>query len=170
MRFTNRSFTTKFQRLEKGVVTGCTISIILFVMAINLIIKIAETEGRGPLSRSGIRQPSIRAFMDDMTVMTTRGMSAHWIIRKLDETIEWAGMKPRKSRSMVIVKGKVESRYCFRIQGVDIPTIRDSAIKCLGKWYDETLKDSENIAIFRQQVNNGLTKIYKSLLSGKYKL
>ena len=88
VRFTIRSFTTKFQHLDKGIVTGCTVSVILFVMAINLKIKFAEKEGRGPLSRSGIRQPSIRAFMDDMAVMTTRGMSAHWIIRKLDETIE----------------------------------------------------------------------------------
>ena len=58
--------------------------------------------------------------------------------------------KPRKSRSMVIVKGKVESRFCFRVQGVDIPTIRDRAIKCLGKWYNETLKDSESVAKLRQ--------------------
>ena len=56
-------------------------------MAINLIIKIAGKEGRGPVSRSGIRQPSIQAFMDDMAMMTTRRMSAHWIIRKLDKTI-----------------------------------------------------------------------------------
>ena len=141
-------------------------------MAINLIIKIPEKEGRGPVSRSGIRQPSIRAFMDDMTVMTTRGMSAHWIIRKLDKIIEWAGMKfkPRKSRSVVIVKGKIESRYCFRIQGTDIPTIKDSAIKCLGKCYDETLNDSENVKRFKQQVSSGLAKIERSLLPGKYKL
>ena len=56
-------------------VTGCTVSVILFVMAINLMIKIAEKEDRGPVSGSGIRQPSIRAFKDDMTVMTTRAMS-----------------------------------------------------------------------------------------------
>ena len=117
------------------------------VMAIKLIIKISEKEGQVPVSRSGSRQPSI--FMDNMTVMTTRGMRAHWIIGKLDKTIEWAGMKfkPRKTRSVVIVKGKIESRSCFRIQGADIPTIKDSAIKCLAKWYDETLKDSENIEI-----------------------
>ena len=50
--FTTGTFTTKYQRLEKGIVTGCTVSVILFVMAINLIIKIAEKEGRGPVSRS----------------------------------------------------------------------------------------------------------------------
>ena len=170
--FTTGTFTTKYQQLEKGIVTGCTVSVILFVMAINLIINIAEKEGQGSVSRSGIRQPSIRAFMDNMKVMTTRGMSVHWIIRKLNKTIEWAGMKfkPRKSRSVVIVKGKIESRYCFRIQGTNIPTIKDSAIKCLSKWYNETLKDSENVKRFKQQVSSGLAKIERSLLTGKYKL
>ena len=133
------------------------------------MIKIAEKEDRGPVSGSGIRQPSIRSFKDDMTVMTTRAMSAHWIIRKLDKTIEWAGMKfkPRKSRSVVIVKGKIESKYCFRIQGADIQTIKDNAIKCLSKWYDETQKDSENVKRFKQQVSSGLAKIERSLLPGK---
>ena len=77
VRFTTRTFTTKYQWVEKGIVTGCTVSVIYIVMAINLIVKIAEKEGRSPVSRSGIRHPSIRALMDDMTVMTTRGMSAH---------------------------------------------------------------------------------------------
>ena len=43
--YSNINFTKKYQRLEKGIVTGCTVSVILFVMAINLIIKIAEKEG-----------------------------------------------------------------------------------------------------------------------------
>lgn len=30
----------------------------------NMLVKAAETECRGPLSKSGIRQPPIRAFMD----------------------------------------------------------------------------------------------------------
>ena len=71
-------------------------------------------------------------------------------------------------KCIVIVKGKLESRYCFRIQGTDIPTIKDSAIKCLGKWYDETLKDSENVKRFKQQVSSGLVKIERHLFPGKY--
>ena len=56
-------------------------------MAINLRIKITEKEGHRPLSRSGIRQPSILDFMADMTVMTTRGMNDLWIIRELNKII-----------------------------------------------------------------------------------
>jgi len=36
--------TTAWQALEKGIVIGCTISVILFVMGMNLIIKAADRE------------------------------------------------------------------------------------------------------------------------------
>ncbi|KAK7919075.1 hypothetical protein WMY93_010359 [Mugilogobius chulae] len=38
--------------------------------AMNMIVKSAEPECRGPKSKSGQRQPPIRAFMDDLTVTT----------------------------------------------------------------------------------------------------
>ena len=45
------------------------------------------------------------------------------------------------------------------IQGVDIPTIKDSAIRCLRKRYDETLKNCENVKRFKEQVSSELAKI-----------
>ena len=45
---------TSCQRLEKGIVTGCTISVVLFVMGINLIINAAKRETRRPDSIRGI--------------------------------------------------------------------------------------------------------------------
>ncbi|TWW57386.1 hypothetical protein D4764_07G0001050 [Takifugu flavidus] len=36
-----------------------------------MVVKAAEVECRGPLSRSGVRQPPIRAYMDDLTVTTS---------------------------------------------------------------------------------------------------
>lgn len=40
--------------LGKGIITGCTISVILFALAINMVVKTAEVECRRPVSRSGI--------------------------------------------------------------------------------------------------------------------
>lgn len=39
MRFTVGNFTTKWQRLEKDIMTGCTISVVLFVAAMKLQLK-----------------------------------------------------------------------------------------------------------------------------------
>ena len=60
-----------WQRVEKGIVTGCTISTILFVMSMGMVTRAAERETRGPMMDSGIYQPPIRGFMDDLTVTTT---------------------------------------------------------------------------------------------------
>ena len=52
-RFTVETKTTRCQNVEKGLVTGCTIFPILFVMRMNPIIKAAERETRGPKTARG---------------------------------------------------------------------------------------------------------------------
>lgn len=101
------STTSEWHKNEKGIITGCTISVILFVLAMNTLVKSVEVQCRGPLSKSGVRQPPIRAFTDDLTV-TTSVLGSRWILKGLEELITWALMsfKPVKSRSLVLKKGK----------------------------------------------------------------
>ena len=70
VRFTTRNYTTITLSQEKGIVTGCTLSVSLFLCAFNLLTTAAEKECRGPVTRSGVRQPSISPFMDDITICT----------------------------------------------------------------------------------------------------
>jgi len=71
MRFSVTDYTTSWQDLEIGIVTGCTISVIIFAATVNFLIKCTERISRGAVSKeTGIVQPPTRAFMDDMTVMT----------------------------------------------------------------------------------------------------
>ena len=172
LRFTTDNYTTSWLRLEKGIITGCTISVILFVMGMNLIIKAAERESRGPQTKSGIRLPSNRGFMDDMTVTTQTHVQARWILTALDETATWARMtfKPRKSRSLVIKRGKATDRFLLKIQGEDIPSITSHPIKCLGKWFDSSLTDKKSSNRLKQQVDDGLIRIDRCGLIGKFKL
>ena len=44
---------------------GDTISVILFSSAINLIVKSAEKECKGPVMKSGVRQPLAKGFIDE---------------------------------------------------------------------------------------------------------
>lgn len=60
----------ELHRLEKGIITESTISVMLFPLAINMLVKFAMLEGRGTKTKSFIGQPLIRAFMDDLTVRT----------------------------------------------------------------------------------------------------
>jgi len=80
MRLIVQDYTTAWQRLEVGIVTGCTISVILFSATMNLMVKSVEKMSRGPYMASGIRQPPTKAFMDDMTVATKTVVEARWTL------------------------------------------------------------------------------------------
>ena len=93
IRFTVDVYTTSWQRIEKGIVTGCTISTILFVMSMGMVTRAAERETRGPMMDSGIYQPPIRGFKDDHTVTRTTHIQARWVLSTLEDSISWARMK-----------------------------------------------------------------------------
>ncbi|XP_063420791.1 uncharacterized protein LOC134706007 [Mytilus trossulus] len=171
LRFTTSTFTTTWQKLQKGIVTGCTISVILFVMGMNMIIKSGERETRGPKTSTDIRQPPNRGFMDDLTITTDTHVQARWVLKALEETVTWARMafKPRKSRALIIRKGKSTHQVELKVQGEVIPSIIDNPIKCLGKWYDDSLSDKNNIRKIEQQVSEGMRNIDKTGLPGKLK-
>ncbi|XP_078621248.1 uncharacterized protein LOC144887724 [Branchiostoma floridae x Branchiostoma japonicum] len=139
MRFRTADFTIQWQRLEKGIVTGCTISPNLFIMGMNLIIEAAA--------------------------------KARWMLSELDHMATWARMrfKPKKSRCMVIRRGKITSRFKLEVQGEPIPTIVGNPIKCLGKWFDESLTDKKNVSSTVRQAEEWLRRIEKSGLPGKFK-
>ena len=67
LRVTSGIKTSDWHRLERGIITGCTISATLFSLAMNIIIKSAEV---GPMAKSRIRQLPLRAYVDDITVIT----------------------------------------------------------------------------------------------------
>lgn len=45
--------------------------------------------------KAGIRQPSVRAFMDDMTISTKAAIEAKWTLKEIEEVISWARMKSK---------------------------------------------------------------------------
>ncbi|XP_061896833.1 uncharacterized protein LOC133645919 [Entelurus aequoreus] len=170
-RVSSSQVTSAWHRLEKGIITGCTISVSLFSLAMNMIVKSAEVECRGPKSRSGTRQPPIRAFMDDLTVMTTSVPGCRWLLQGLERLITWAKMsfKPAKSRSLVLKKGKVADHFRFTVGGYLIPTVTERPVKSLGKIFDSSLKDAVALQQTKSDLTSWLTAIDKSGLPGKFK-
>jgi hypothetical protein len=171
LRFSVGDQLTKWQKLEKGIVTGCTVSVVLFVMGMNLLIKAAIRETRGPKTESGIYLPSSRGFMDDLTLTTPTHVQARWMLTALTDVASWARMKFKavKSRSLIIKKGKTTDRFVLRVQNEEIPSITKNPIKCLGKWFDASLVDKDNVKKLENQVEDGLKKIDRSNLPGKFK-
>ncbi|XP_078322870.1 uncharacterized protein LOC144622162 [Crassostrea virginica] len=175
LQFSAGNITTAHQSLEKGIVTGCTVSPILFIMGMNIIMKAAERETRGPKMNSGIYQPANRGFMDDLTVTTKSHVQARWVLSALEEVISWARMKfkPRKSRYMIIKKGRISEKFQLKVQGENIPSIVDEPIKCLGKWFDDTLTDKnkiENIQSRTSQLQMPLSSVVEEFKIEKCRL
>jgi len=119
--------------LEKGIVTGCTVSVVLFIMGMNLMINAALRETRGPKTESGIHLPSSRGFMDDLTLTSTTHVQARWMLTALTDVASLARMKFKaaKSRSLIIKKGKPTDRFTLRVQNEEIPSIMKSPISAL---------------------------------------
>ncbi|XP_077083545.1 uncharacterized protein LOC143736754 isoform X1 [Siphateles boraxobius] len=171
LRVSTGSVTSEWHRLEVGIITGCTISVILFALAMNMLVKSAEPECRGPKSRSGIRQPPIRAFMDDLTVTTESVPGARWILRGLERLLGWAriSFKPAKSRSLVLKKGRVVDKFRFSISGTPMPTISEKPVKSLGRYFDSSLRDSASIKNTCEELEEWLKSVDKTGLPGKFK-
>lgn len=93
------------------------------------------------------------------------------LLRKLQENIKLARMKikPSKSRGISIVKGKL-SDHRFHIGKEPIPTFSKKPMKSLGRWYDASLRDNEQVDQLRKEVASGLENIDRTLLPGKLKL
>jgi len=115
----------------------------------NMLVKSAEVHCRGPLTKSGARQPPIRAFMDDLTVTTTGVLGNRWILNGLEEMITWARMT-FKSRSMVLKKGKITYKVRFTIGSTQIPSITEEPVKSLGKVFVCSLRDTASIRATNQ--------------------
>ncbi len=159
--------TSAWHRLEKGIITGCTISVPLFSLAMSMIVKSVEVECRGPKSRSGTRQPPIRAFM--VTAPSVPG--CRWLLGGLEKLITWARMsfKPAKSRSLVLKKGRVVDQFHFTLGGTQIPSVSEKPIKSLGKMFDQSLMDAASCQQIKSDLTAWLTAIDKSRLPGKFK-
>ena len=161
----------RWQKLEKGIITGCTVSVVLFIMGMNLLIKAARLETREPKTESGIYLPSSRGFMDDLTLTTVTHVQARLMLAALTDVASWWRMKFKavKYRSLVIKEGQTTERFKLYVQNEKMPSIVANPIKCLGKLLDASLHDRDKVRKLERQVEDGPKKIDCCGLPGKFK-
>ena len=170
IRFTTKEFTTEWQRVEKGIITGCTLSVILFALTMTMLVMSVKEETKGPKTLSGQRQVNASLFMDDIATRTENLVQTKYLLDKLVGKLRWAGLsiKPEKSRSLVIIDGKVSNKTPF-IEGVPVTSITEKPIRYLGKLYNKTLNEQEQAREVFAELKQGLKKIEKEVIPGRYK-
>lgn len=70
---------------------------------------------------------------------------------------------------MIIKRGNITDKFSMVIQDEINPSIKDNPIMYLGKWYDESLRDSNNVHSTEKQAEGWLKNIEKYGLPGKFK-
>ena len=88
MRFTTEDFTTDWHRLEVGIGAGCTISVIWFVLVMEMLLRSADCSEE----LVKVRSPK-KAFMDDVTLLTQDQKMMEKVLERLDELITWSRMR-----------------------------------------------------------------------------
>ena len=109
----------------KGILPGCTLSIILFLAGINVVIEYTlASSARKFVSTGNVVFPLVRAFMDDLNRMSSSVSGTQNLLHRCVKALSWAGMYFRadKSRSVVIVRGKSMNTTPFYVTEPSIPS------------------------------------------------
>ena len=115
--------------------------------------------------------PSMKAFMDDVTVISESKSYMEKLLKCLQELFKWTAMKvkPSKSRSLSIIKGRCQE-IKFAINNNIIPTIRKKSVKSLGRCYSLPFSDRHQWQDLLKQLKDGLLSIDKCDLISNDKL
>ena len=118
-----------------------------------------------------ITGPSVKAFMDDVTLITESRSHTEQLVTRLQELLKWAAIKIKhtKCRSLSLLKGNCKE-IKFSVSGNEIPTIREKSFKSLGRCYSLPLTDRHRWQDLRKQLQNGLRSIDKCDLTNKDKI
>ena len=167
---------------EKGIFAGCTIAIILFLVAINLIIEYTvNCSAKKFITSAGKELPLVRAFMDDMNLMALSVKDTQTLLLRCSRALKWARMDYNisKSRSIVVKRGRSLNTTPFTINSQSngiieenntIPSIHTNPIKFLGRVIDGFISDRRAIDELHFKVEKGLSQIDKSYHKGSQKV
>ena len=135
----SESATSAWQRHQRGIFAGCTLSIILFLAGMNIILEYSMQTSVPKFTTNNTTLPLLRAFMDDLSLMTTKVSGAQTLLSRCITALTWAGLEFRadKSCSIVIVKGRSMNTTPFSVSKTSvhpevsspIPSIHSRPIK-----------------------------------------
>ena len=151
MRFSNNKYSTNWQKLNIDIMMGCVISPVLSVLVMEILCSVNQITG-----------PSMKLFMDDVTLIAESRSHIEQLVTCLQELFKWAAMKikPSKCRSLWLLKGNCKA-IKFYVNGNEIPTICEKSVKCLGRCYSLPLTDRHRWQDLRKQLQNGWRSVDK---------
>ena len=113
----SQSATSSWHRHQRGIFVGCTLSIILFLAGMNIILEYSIQARVPQFTTNNTVLPFRRAFMHDLSLMSSTVSGAQTLLSQCITALNWAGLEFRaaKSRSIVIVKGRSMNTTPFSV-------------------------------------------------------
>ena len=175
----SESATSAWHRHHRGIFVSCTLSIILFLAGMNIMLEYCA-QVKVPKFTTNTELPLLRAFMDDLSLMTSTVSGAQTLLSRCTAALTWAGLEFRadKSRSIIIIKGRSINTTPFSVPKAkdqlepssSIPSIHSRPVKFLGCIIDGSLSDRNSSAELADKLLAGLKTIDRSHFSGTQKL
>ena len=168
------------RRHQRGIFAGCTLSIILFLAGMNIILEYSLVVTTPQFHLYNISLPPMRAFMDDLNIMSSTICGAKTLLSRCTIALNWAGLTSRadKSRSIVIIKGRSMSTTPFSVSSPRelsdftsfTPSIHSRPVKFLGRIIDGSISDRKSLDELEKKLLDGLNIIDTSHFTGSQKL
>ena len=119
MRCSTEDFSTEWHRLEVGIAAGCTISVIWFILVMEMLLRSTDCSEE----TAKVRAPK-KAFMDDVTLLTRETETMQKVLNQLNELITWSRMKfkAKKIQKRDFPQRETEAtqiHYCWRADAYD---------------------------------------------------
>ena len=151
---------------------GCSVLPILFVLAMQLLLKATKNNTEIVELGGRFQMPPVKTSMDDTTIFSSKESTTHKILSLMNKQMNWCKMKfkLKKSRSLLLRKGKVNQNINFMVGGQRILTETEETEKSSECWFDESLKDINQVKEISRTLQEGLHKIDHCPLEGKFKV
>ena len=171
LRFSTASFTTRPISCEVGIAMGCSVSPVVFIMAMQMLLAAVRSSFPPVDLGEGLCVPAVKAFMDDVTVLSTDRQIMTKGLERFGELVQWARMrfKPKKSRSLSLVHGKLQRGLKFKVAGEAIPSIGEESVTSLGRCYDASVADRGNVDRGAREFEAWLAAVDKAECTGAQK-
>ena len=146
---------SSWHRHQRGIFAGCTLSIILFLAGMNIIIEYSLVATAPQFYIKNISLSLMRAFMDDLNIMSSTICGAKALLSRRTIALNWAGLtfRANKSRSIFIIEGKSMNTTPFSVLSPrelsdftsSIPSIHSRPVKFLDQVIDGSISDRKSL-------------------------
>lgn len=163
-----KDWSTKIIKFDKGIIQGCPLSPVLFVLAMNYLLKYIDNkykEDSGYKFEQGV-SILLTAFIDDICIVTNDLESMKDIYFKLKGLLEILGLQFNTSKSALIHINKPEESQNYEIDG--IKSVK--SYKYLGEYLSSDGTVTESYTEFMKELGRKLFALDKKKIDKETKL